>query len=150
MSDVVQEIACPPDQLEVDVVAAILFDGRDMLDGPAGLLNRRLGCGLLFSPDQSVLVRSNHKVAARWVLFHGWAAGCPERDSDLRELLAELLRVCRRAGFERIALAAPEAALAKREQWTPALAQTASEAGVSECLVTYDHSYLHDHSGPVF
>lgn len=144
MASSIQEVSCPPDQLEADVVAVVLFD-QGLADGPAGLLARRLKNLLSMHPvRQSILVRSNHKVAAKWVLFY------PAQDEDPEPLLDKLLQTCRQIGFARLALAAPESAAGHKNTWNRALSRAADREGFTGCLVTYDQSYLHDHSGPVF
>ncbi len=154
MTAVVQEVACPPDQLEVDAVAALVFTQDGGCDGPAGFLDRRLGyhLGSRTSASQCLLIRSNHKLAAGWALFFPGGQVAPADNPAVCRLLEGLLLACYQAGFGRIALAAPAEAATERNLWVRALADAAARVGPEspDCLLTFDQSYLHDHSGPVF
>lgn len=103
----------PVDRIEAEVAAALFFLDERPLCGPQALLDWRLNgrlTGLLQHGSVSgcagehLLVRSNGKVAADWVLFVGGGRRRGLGEWDCRELLSHLLATCRRAGFSRIAL----------------------------------------------
>jgi len=147
----VQEVACPPDQLEVDVVVAFRCRSGKDLDGPAGLLNRRLGYCL--KPEETLpvlLARGNGKIAAHWVLFLTPEMGWPITEKALDDLMEGALAACQKAGFERIAIAPPDPDNCRRDDWLKALTKAVASVCVADCLITFDHSYLHDHSGLIF
>ncbi len=103
----------PADRMEGEVVAAFYFTDERPLQGPAALLDWRLGDPLtralatgtsLGLAGEHLLVRNNDKLGSDWVLFVGggsWHGLGPE---TYRSLVDHLLRVCCQAGFRRIAL----------------------------------------------
>jgi hypothetical protein len=103
----------PVDRFEGEVVAAPFFVDERPLGGPAALLDWRLNGRLTEqllrgevsgSPGEHLLVQSNGKIAADWVLFVGGGRRRGLAENSCRELLRQLLATCRRAGFTRIAL----------------------------------------------
>lgn len=101
------------DRFEGEVVAALFFVDDRPLSGPEALLDWRLNGHLTElllqgkasgSAGEHLLVRSNGKIAADWVLFVGGGRRQGLGEKDCRELLRHLLTTCRRAGFSRIAL----------------------------------------------
>jgi hypothetical protein len=103
----------PVDRFEGEVVAVLYFADERPLTGPAALLDWRLnGCltdqlllgNLTGVAGEHLLVRSNGKVAADWVLFVGGGKRAHLGESDFRELLRHLLTTCRQTGALRIAL----------------------------------------------
>ncbi len=104
----------PVDRVEGEVAAAFYFEDERPLRGPAALLDWRLN-GLLTDlllreeltgrSGERLLVPNNGKLGAERVLLAGggrWAA--LDRDGYQR-LVAEVLEICRSAGFSRICLA---------------------------------------------
>jgi len=143
------------DRFEGEVVAAFFFADERPLDGPQALLDWRLN-GLLTQMllensargdiGEHVLVRSNGKVAAEWVLFLGGGERHQLGPEEVRRLLDHLFSVCHRAGFGRVALGLglPEGMTASSLQGVVRSSlQAASPAGL-ECLlgITDDKSWL--------
>lgn len=106
-------VELPADRANGDVVAAFFFEDQRPVLGPAALLDWRLNgplTELLVSGDaaglagEHIVVGSNGKVAADWILFVGggnWDGLC---EKTYRSLVRHLLGACRDAAFERVAL----------------------------------------------
>jgi hypothetical protein len=103
----------PVDRIEGEVAVALFFLDERPPTGPAALLDWRLNGRLTEQLRQGkvsgcigehLLVRSNGKIAADWVLFVGGGRRQGLGEKDCRERLRHLLATCRRAGFSRIAL----------------------------------------------
>jgi len=101
------------DRLEGEVVAAPFFVDQRPPSGPAALLDWRLNGRLTEllvqgklsgSAGEHLLVRSNGKIAANWILFFGGGRRQGLGEAGCRDLLHHFLSTCRRAGFSRIAL----------------------------------------------
>jgi len=149
-----QEVACSPDQLEADIVAAFFFQDQRPLTGVAALLDWRLNgliTRMLLRGDLSgcegedLLVRSNGKIKAEWVLLLG--AG---RVDDLipqrwEQLTRRLWQVLQNLGFQRVAFGLQpfaqkvddEFAGVARRTWEQLTGQRPS------CLISFDRSWLH-------
>lgn len=145
----------PVDLFEGEVVSAFFFADERPIGGPQALLDWRLN-GLLTQMllensargdfGEHILVRSNGKVAADWVLFLGGGERRGLGQEGCRRLLDHLFAVCRRAGFVRIALGLglPEGITASSLQGlVRAALESATPAGL-ECLlsITDDNSWL--------
>lgn len=145
----------PVDLFEGEVVSAFFFTDERPLVGPQALLDWRLN-GLLTQMllegsargdfGEHVLVRSNGKIAADWILFLGGGERSGLVPERCRRLLDHLFVVCRRAGFVRVALGLglPEGMSASSLQ---GLVRTALEAAAPaglECLlgITDDNTWL--------
>ena len=101
------------DRMEGEVVAAFFFSDERPVQGPAALLDWRLGDPLTRAlvaetsfgrAGEHFLVRNNGKLGSDWALFVGggsWQGLGPE---TYRSLVDHLLMVCAGAGFRRIAL----------------------------------------------
>lgn len=133
-----------PDRMAGDVVAGFFFEDQRPLRGAAALLDWRLNgimTDLLLSgaargtPGEHVLVRSNGKLRAPWVLFAG--GGCWRKIAPFTYsgLIGGLLDDCRRAGFQRISLCltppvtAPEIGA---DGWLQDLAESLDTSGSRE------------------
>ncbi|AMV72188.1 hypothetical protein JCM30471_06880 [Desulfuromonas carbonis] len=103
----------PADRMDGEVVAALFFQDERPLQGPAALLDWRLGDPLTRAlvgggsrgrAGEHLLVGNNGKLNSDWALFVGggsWHGLGPE---TYRSLVDHVLQVCRNAGFRRIAL----------------------------------------------
>ncbi|BCR04769.1 hypothetical protein DESUT3_18380 [Desulfuromonas versatilis] len=108
----------PADLLAVEAVAAIYFEDERPLQGPAALLDWRLNgmlTDLLLRQEvaghagEHVLVASNGKIAAQWVLFVGGGKHQGLGGEAFRGLLRHLFETVREAGFRQVAVClAPE------------------------------------------
>lgn len=155
----IHEIGCPPDQLEVDAVTAFFFGQQRPVDGPAGLLDRRLHQCLtrhLQSAGEEhayrrLLVKSGNNVAASWVLFYPAGDDVSQDSRVITGLLENVIIDCANSGFQRIAIAPPVHSGKEKKQWLDCLEKAIEQCGkqMPECLVSFDDSYLHDHSAPV-
>ncbi len=111
----------PADLLSVEAVAAFYFEDERPLRGPAALLDWRLN-GMLTNlllrgelagrAGEHVLVASNGKIAAEWVLFLGGGKLQGLGLEGYRGLLRHLFETVREAGFRQVAVClAPEGEL---------------------------------------
>lgn len=108
-----QLVDLPADRIEADVAAALFFSDERPVRGPAALLDWRLN-GLLTDlllqgraqgkAGERVLVRSNGKILAAWVLFMGGGKWQGLGEETYRGLIRHLLLSCREAGFPSVAL----------------------------------------------
>ena len=105
-----QEVACSPDQLEADIVAAFFFEEDRPLDGVAALLDWRLNGQisrmlqkgeLAGREGERVLVRSNGKIKAEWVLLLGGGIRRELNPQRWDALTAHLWQVLQGLGFQR-------------------------------------------------
>ncbi|MFO7983527.1 MAG: M17 family peptidase N-terminal domain-containing protein [Desulfuromonadales bacterium] len=113
MSQVLRLLDLPADRMDGDVVGVLFFEDERPLEGPAALLDWRMNGFLtrrLLSGQASgrrnerILVDSNAKILAPWVLFQG-AGKLKDDNRDLwRRAVNELLRTAVDAGFSRVAI----------------------------------------------
>lgn len=108
-----EKVALSADALSGDSVVALYFSDQKPLQGPAALLDWRLDGQLtrmLLNGDiqgragEHVLLQSNGKLKADWVLFVGggkWGGLCQETHASL---VRHMLSVARQAGFKDVAL----------------------------------------------
>ena len=133
------------DMLPGEAVVTLYFSDVKPLDGPAALLDWRMNGQLTRimldkggsgRAGEHVMLQSNGKLAAEWVLFVGggkWHGLCSETHSSL---VRHMVGVARQAGFKRIALAF----LPHEDVTTESLQQQVEEAlkaegnGIEECL----------------
>lgn len=136
----IRAVDLAPDRMAGDVVAGFFFEDQRPLRGAAALLDWRLNgvlTDLLLSgaasgtPGEHVLVRSNGKLQAPWVLFAG--GGCWRKIAPFTYsgLIGGLLDDCRRAGFQRISLCLtpPDSGA---DGWLQDLAESLDTFGSSE------------------
>lgn len=102
------------DSLPGEAVVALYFSDVKPLDGPAALLDWRMDGQLtrmLLDGNVSgragehVMLQSNGKLAAEWVLFVGggkWHGLCAETHASL---VRHMVSVARQAGFKKVSLA---------------------------------------------
>jgi hypothetical protein len=108
-----QVLDCPADRIDGEAVAALFFEDERPVLGPAAMLDWRLN-GLLTNlliegrahgrAGEHVLVRSNGKVVADWILFMGGGSRRGLGRQAVEGLLRHVLNTCREAGFTRFAL----------------------------------------------
>ena len=113
MSQVLRPLDLPADRMDGDVVGVLFFEDERPLEGPAalldwrmnGLLTRRILSGQASGRrNEKILVDSNAKILAPWVLFQG-AGKLRDCDRDLwRRAVNELLQTAVEAGFSRMAI----------------------------------------------
>lgn len=108
-----EHVALPADQLPGDAVVALYFSDLRPLEGPAALLDWRLDGQLtrmLLSGEvagragEHVILQSNGKLAAKWVMFIGggkWHGLCRETHAAL---VRHMLSVARQAGCKDVSL----------------------------------------------
>jgi hypothetical protein len=103
----------PPDKMEGEVVVALFFDDDRPLKGAAALLDWRLNGQLtqqLLSRTvtgasrDSLLIQNNGKLDSEWVLFVGGGQRKKLAVAVYSKLLSKLFKICRQAGFSRIAI----------------------------------------------
>ena len=145
----VRVLDLPADHMEGEVVAAFFFNDERPLQGPAALLDWRLGDPLTQAlltgvnrgrAGEHLLVRNNGKLGSDWVLFVGggnWHGLGPE---TYRGLVDHLLQVCSGAGFRRIALClAPLAGMTAGDlEQMVRQALTALKKSGCECLLSLE------------
>lgn len=148
MSHIQREVL-PADALPGESVVALYFSDQKPIEGPAALLDWRLDGQLtkmLLDGDvecragEHVMLQSNGKLQAKWVLFVGggkWHGLCCETHGSL---VRHMIAVARQAGFKDLSLAfmphedvAPEVL---SQQVNDAL--KADGAGVEICRYTYE------------
>ncbi len=103
----------PPDKMEGEVVVAIFFEDDRPLTGSAALLDWRLNGYLTQqlllgsatgTARDSLLVQNNGKLDSDWALFVGGGQRKKMTETLCLNLLSNIFRKCRQAGFSRIAL----------------------------------------------
>lgn len=109
-----ERVALPADSLSGESVVALYFDDQKPLEGPAALLDWRLDGQLtrmLLDGElqgragEHLMLQSNGKLRADWVLFVGggkWRGLCRDTHASL---VKHMLRVVRQAGFHDVSLA---------------------------------------------
>lgn len=106
----------PLEQLEVEVLVALLFTDQRPLVGAAGLLDWRLDgevtrmllAGTLKGRrDERLVLRAGPKLQADWVLLVGGGKRQDCSGRSLAVLLQEMVKTCQDAGFSRIGLVLP-------------------------------------------
>lgn len=75
----------------------------------------------------------------------------PDATETITRLLENVISDCVNSGFQRIAIAPPVSGGKEKKQWLDCLSEAFRQYDqqVLECLVSFDDSYLHDHSAPV-
>ena len=149
-----QEVACSPDQLEADIVAAFFFEDDRPLQGVAALLDWRLNgeiSALLQKKDltgsdgEQVVLRSNGKIKAEWVLLLGGGRYADLTAERWESLTSRLWNVLQKLGFQLAVLGLTPFA-AKMEDEAAVIARHSWEklgARKPDCLVSFDRSWLH-------
>ena len=140
------------DRMEGEVVAAFFFRDVRPLQGPAALLDWRLGDPLTLAlvagtsqgrAGEHLLVRNNGKLASEWALFVGGGEWHGLGPQTYRSLIVHLLQICQQAGFDRIALCLdplPEQTATDTETMArQALASLDSFRG--DCLLSLENAY---------
>jgi Cytosol aminopeptidase family, N-terminal domain len=148
-----QEVACSPDQLEADIVAAFYFQDERPLTGVAALLDWRLNAlvtRLLLKGEltgregDDLLVLSNGKIKAEWILLLGAGSIGALNPQRWEELFRRMWRVLQNLGHQRVAFGFQphaqklddEPAGIARQSWEGLPGQKPS------CLVSFDRSWL--------
>ncbi len=102
----------PPDRVEGEVAAVFFFEDDRPLHGSASLLDWRLNGKLTEllldgsvsgKPGDAVIVRNNGKLDADWALFLGGGKRQRLSRAAWERLLKKAIKLCQKAGFERIA-----------------------------------------------
>lgn len=152
MDTTLQLVVAPPDQIEVEAVAALFFSDDRPLAGASALLDWRLdGCltrllrsgDAVGSPDEKLWIQASKKLRADWVLFLGAGrrAGLTDR-KYARQLYCQLLKVADAAGVRRLALALDPSA--SPEPLLELLLEVKTELHLNhlQCLVTFDQGWV--------
>jgi len=149
-----QEVACSPDQLEADIVAAFFFEKERPLTGVAALLDWRLNAqitrqlllgNLTGREGEDLLVRSNGKIKAEWVLLLGAGSAGDLTPSRWEGHFRRMWRVLQKLGTRRVAFGFQPYAH-KIDDELAGLARRTWEglAGSKpSCMISFDHSWLH-------
>lgn len=102
----------PPDRMEGEAAAAFFFEDDRPLHGSAALLDWRLNGKLTElilngSVDgrlgETIAVMNNGKIDADWALFLGGGKRSRLSMAVWERLLKKAIKICRKAGFERVA-----------------------------------------------
>jgi hypothetical protein len=150
----VQVLDLSADRMRADVVAVFFFEDDRPLRGPAGLADWRLNgllTGLLLEgkaagrPGENILVRSNGKLAAEWVLFAGGGKRQEFAGRTLEILLLHLLETCRLARFSRVSLCfgKPEGVEVKTMEHLANRLLAEMGNDVFECLLSIRDDHIH-------
>lgn len=137
------------DSLPGEAVVALYFQDVKPIDGPAALLDWRMNGQLTRMlldgkvsgrAGEHVMLQSNGKLAAKWVLFVGggkWLGLCSATHASL---IRHMLSVARQAGFKNISMAfqAHEDVSLECLQQQVADAIKAEGKGIEHCSFTYD------------
>ncbi|GAB4165414.1 MAG: hypothetical protein Tsb0017_13160 [Geothermobacteraceae bacterium] len=143
----------PPDRIETDLLVAFFQPALKAPDGPAGLIDLRLGGVLRRHLEEggrqgtSLLVRGGARLAGKWAML---LAGLPEEGPDV--LGEKALTAARKAGFRSLVIAPPVERDIEPGRWLEAFQVLAGngEFADMECMVTFNRSYMHDHSAIIF
>ena len=144
----VRVLDLPADKLDGEVIVSFIFEDQKPVRGAAALLDWRLRglltrnlldgfiCGEM---GQRLMVLSDHRVSADWVMFLG-GGGSQSLDTRKMESLArQALETVYRAGFRRVAMALIPPAKESQEFLQGAIERLLADASLTgmECLLTF-------------